>query len=646
MLFRNPEVLYFLILLLVPVFVHLFQLQKYQKIAFTNVAFLKKISMQTRKSSRLKKWLILLTRILLFLGIIFGFSQPYFPSDNKDSGSQKIWVYLDNSISLNSLGKKGELLRTFTTDISENIKEDYEINFLTNDDFYKNIGARKLKSILKNVSYSNQNTSLESILLKMDTHSSNTSDNIYLISDFQNINESDFTDVNRYFKLVSDVPEVQNNVSIDSLLVTGSTNSEIDLKVFITNHSTDKISLPFSFYVNNTLSTKQSVTVDKKEVKSFEINLEKKPLMLGEIRMNYQDTFLFDNSFYFVLDFRSKIKVLSIGEKSNYLSKIYVSDKFEFNSISQNEVNYNLLKDQQFVILNEVESVSKVLRNNLIDYLSDGGNLFVIPAVNADVNSYNMLFKEFNLGSIKNLVRDSVQITRIEFSHPIFSDVFSKKVQNFEYPSVYSRYPSDFKGNPILGLSNKNAFIEELNTKNGKIFWCSSPINEKNSNFIRSPLIVPTLYNLAFQNNNLAKPYYYTGNQLKLNIPIALQQDEILKISKDQQEFIPLQQTRFSSVDITLDRTVDRKGFYAILKGKDTVQQFALNIEPSESTHNHLDLALVAKSNINVEVLGSIEALFEEINEKNKDVELWKLFLVLAIVSLCFEILILKFFKT
>ena len=47
MQFKYPEILYFLGLLIIPILVHLFQLQKFKKIAFTNVAFLQKIVHET-----------------------------------------------------------------------------------------------------------------------------------------------------------------------------------------------------------------------------------------------------------------------------------------------------------------------------------------------------------------------------------------------------------------------------------------------------------------------------------------------------------------------------------------------------------------------------------------------------------------------
>ena len=116
MQFKIPEILYFLTLLIIPLLVHLFQLQKYVKVPFTNVAFLQKILQQNRKSSRIKKWLLLVTRLLLLTAIIFAFSQPYF-SNKKADLKQHHFIYLDNSLSTNTMGERGNLLQIAAQDI-------------------------------------------------------------------------------------------------------------------------------------------------------------------------------------------------------------------------------------------------------------------------------------------------------------------------------------------------------------------------------------------------------------------------------------------------------------------------------------------------------------------------------------------------
>ena len=95
MLFKNPEILYFLFLLIIPVIIHLFQLQRFEKIAFTNVKLLKEIKQQTRKSSQLKKLLLLLTRLLLLASLIIAFAQPYLKKKNTLQ-HKETYIYLDN----------------------------------------------------------------------------------------------------------------------------------------------------------------------------------------------------------------------------------------------------------------------------------------------------------------------------------------------------------------------------------------------------------------------------------------------------------------------------------------------------------------------------------------------------------------------
>ena len=122
MYFKNPEVLYFLVLLIIPILVHLFQLQKFVKVPFSNVAFLQKLVQETRKSSRIKKWLILIIRLLLFTAIILAFSQPYL-SNKKADLKQHNFIYLDNSLSTNTKGKKGNLLKISAQEIIESMPQ-------------------------------------------------------------------------------------------------------------------------------------------------------------------------------------------------------------------------------------------------------------------------------------------------------------------------------------------------------------------------------------------------------------------------------------------------------------------------------------------------------------------------------------------
>ena len=148
MQFKHPELLYALFLLLIPIIVHLFQLRKFQKVAFTNVAFLKEATLQTRKSSQIKKWLILLTRLLLLAALVFAFAQPFTSKSNSFKTEKETVIYLDNSFSMQAKGNQGELLKRAIQDIITNVPEDENISIITNDDVFKNTSLKAIKNDL------------------------------------------------------------------------------------------------------------------------------------------------------------------------------------------------------------------------------------------------------------------------------------------------------------------------------------------------------------------------------------------------------------------------------------------------------------------------------------------------------------------
>ncbi|HRZ30851.1 MAG TPA: VWA domain-containing protein, partial [Flavobacterium sp.] len=131
MQFKHPEILYFLFLLVLPILVHLFQLRRFKKEYFTNVKFLKELSIQTRKSSQLKKWLLLLTRLFLLTALIFAFAQPFFKAKDSKGVNNELYIILDNSFSMQAKGKQGELLKRAVQELLENIPENKTFSLLT-----------------------------------------------------------------------------------------------------------------------------------------------------------------------------------------------------------------------------------------------------------------------------------------------------------------------------------------------------------------------------------------------------------------------------------------------------------------------------------------------------------------------------------
>jgi hypothetical protein len=113
MQFKHPEILYFLFLL-IPLLVHLFQFRRFKKY-FTNVRFLAALSVQTRKSSKIKNGCYLAADYCY--PYYHRFCATLFCSKDKENATNEMYI-LDNS-SMQAKGKQGELLKRAVQELLE-----------------------------------------------------------------------------------------------------------------------------------------------------------------------------------------------------------------------------------------------------------------------------------------------------------------------------------------------------------------------------------------------------------------------------------------------------------------------------------------------------------------------------------------------
>ena len=372
--FKNPEILYLLALLIIPVLVHLFQLQKFVKTPFTNVSFMHKIIQQTRQSSRIKKWLILATRLLLFSTIIIAFSQPYI-SNKKASVKQHNYIYLDNSLSTNTKGKRGDLLQVSAQDIIKHASDKDEYSLLTNSNFYPKKTKNELKNILLKIKNTAKKIDIYTVLLKFDTEIKDKTkdlDEIILISYFQNTYKNEFTNVTPIFSAIKLTPIIKNNISIDSIFLSNLNTDSFTLNVLVINQGKPKKNIPIAIYNHSKLISKRSTSFEKNAYKTIEFKIKNQKEFTGKISSNFSDLYHFDNTLYFTLKNNQKINVLSIGKNADFLTKIYNKKEFNFNQSTPQNTDYNSISKQQLIVLNEIENIPDVLIKKMKDFSQNG----------------------------------------------------------------------------------------------------------------------------------------------------------------------------------------------------------------------------------------------------------------------------------
>ncbi|MDT0644045.1 BatA domain-containing protein [Zunongwangia sp. F363] len=641
MYFKYPELLYALFLLIIPFIVHLFQLRRFQKEDFTNVKFLKKISRQTRKSSHLKKWLILLVRCLTLACIILAFAQPYFPSSEKALQSKSTLFYLDNSFSMQASGKNGELLPAAVQGLLKNIPEEGKFNLLTNDDSFLNTNVAEIRNILQEIDYSATAMNFDNLKLRAAGFFENNpadNHNFILISDFQQSSGIDEDLVNEAdIKLVPLQPENVQNISLDSAFIAERDPDKIKLQVLLS--ATGNVEEQISVSVSNgkTLLGKSAVNFAEKDTASLSFSLSSELIANGIIQI--EDNGLeYDNQLFFNIASSPAIQTVLLSEKGNsFLKRIYTEPEFSLSTFSFSGIDYNSLSQAGLIILEEPESIPVSLSEILGKRMEEGAVVVLLPSMSGNINSYNSFLADTQAPHYTNLVAQERLVTGIRFGHPLFNAVFEEEVNNFQYPKVNTYYKLNSPGSMALQYQNNDAFL----TQQGQLFLFTAALNVENSNFRNSPLVVPTFYNIGRMALQRLKLYYQLNKNNVIDIPVSSAKDEVLTISSEEENFIPQQQSFSEKIQITTDDLPETAGNYQVLYRDETIEQLSYNYNRSESELQYINMETLE----NADVIDGLDTYFENENALSEIHALWKWFVIFALVFLLLEMLLLKFLK-
>ena len=641
MQFEHPEFFYALFLLLIPIIVHFFQLRKFQKIAFTNVSFLKAAILKKRKSSKIKKWLILSTRLLIFASIILAFAQPFTSKIDVNKTKKETVIYLDNSFSMEAKGTKGTLLKRAVQDIINHVEENQNISLLTNNTVYKNTSIKAIKNDLLQLEYSSNTLPTNAALLKSNSlfsKQANSIKNLVFISDFQDHKAKiGFkTDSLTNLYLVKLRPVMANNISVDSAYISNTTATNIQLKVKLKQRGKSAKSLPVSLFNNDTLIAKTSVEILDEASTTFSLPLH--TIINGKIAIS--DAYLqFDNSLYFNINKGSKINVLAINEAEDwFLKRIYTATEFNYMSALKDDLNYNYIENQHLIVLNELDIIPNALVSALKLFTNQGGYIIIIPSKNITIPSYNELLLNYEL-KFNDIVNIEKRITSINYTHPLYSNgVFEKQVKNFQYPKVNGFYNLALNtASAVLQFEDGRPFLCE--NKNAFVF--TSALNRENSSFKNAPLIVPTLYNIGKYSFKIPKLYYTIGKENTFDVNTKLQQDDILSLVNKTMNIIPKQQYFNNKVVINTSKNPSVANTYSIQNKNKTIKNVSYNYDRYESNLTYQDISTYKNSTQS----DSVTEIFNIIKSDTKVNHLWKWFVIFALIFLIIEMLILKYFK-
>ena len=677
--FLHPTFLYALFTVLIPVIIHLFNFRTYKTVYFSNVQFLKNIKQESKSKSDLKHLLILLMRILAIAALVFAFARPFIPLGKQISAPSQniIGIYIDNSFSTEAESKYGKILeveKKKALEIAKAYPEDVEFLFLTNDFDLKHqhfVSKEQFKDFVLETKTSPIVRKTSSLVSKMKTIFNDFKKknySIYLISDFQK-SSSDIDliepDSSTYITFVPILSEKTDNLFIDSVWFENPNRpvNQIDeINISIRNTSDETYTqMPLKLFINDSLKSTGSFTINAHSQTNEKIHFlnNKTGIVNGKVEIS-DFPITYDNVFYFNYNLNDTNKILIIRENNSpnkFINTVFSgmrnvslktvsvknADNFDFN-------NFNV------IISDGLIQIPENLKSGFLDFSRDGGILIIFPVTNCKITSYNNFFNEANLNYITGIDTAEIEAEKLNYDSKILRNVFKKKEKNTDMPFILKRVNfsnlTSIDEDVILYSEKNDKLISSATYGNGIIFTFAVNADKSSGNLVYHPLWVSLLYNMVFYNTAGKNIYFIIGNDFV--IPAKNKEtntDNTFHIVNNTADIIPQSINTGNNYKLFINDNIQRAGHYDVLFGNKIIKGISLNYNRKESDLNHYTYKELENyssdfSEKNFSVLNANKELLKEtLINKNQGTRLEKLFLILALLFIAFEILIIKLLK-
>ncbi len=686
MTFLNPAVLFGLLAAGIPIVIHLLNLRKLKKIEFSTLIFLKELKKNKIRKIQLKQWLLLALRILVILFLVLAFSRPTIKGisiGGTTSLAKTTAVFiLDDTYSMSVVGDNGSyfnqaksLLRTHLEQLHAG--DDAAIVLLSDLNrqpvpLSKDIVS--LKKQLEDIHISSVSGYLHPSMVKAASlfgQSNNFNKELYLFTDMQ---KTELMKDSAYSNLGELLNERVNiylfpfkgkeifNIGIDSLklntVVLGK-DKPFQVSVFLTNYSdAESRNTVVSLFLNGDRTAQKGISLSAH--KSTELQLEstfKKSGIQSIVAEIEDDAITLDNKSYASVVVPEKINIgifqndkndsrfLRMALEAGDSSRTFVFDERNIAQLSYaNLMNYDAI----FLF----GSSKNLPADRLMQYLSNKGNIFAAPGAATSLDDFNSTLSSLGLPLGKEARKANnkswayEEFSSIDFTHPMLKGIFkNNSAPGVESPQFYSHFiiGSDGTAKSIVTLSDKSALLSEFKRGGGRILVFASAMNPEWTNFPYKSFFVPFAFSSVFylSSQRTEEVQRFTGETIL--IPQNKGKSGSIKIIRpDKTEDILLGGKKEYETDPGYTKT-NIPGNYDFILDKNARYEVPVNHNPVESStesysENELKTYL-SKLNFkgNIKTILPQENGIEKINQARYGSELWRLFVMLALITSLIE---------
>lgn len=539
--FLNPQYLYFLPVILIPLIIHLLFRKRLKEIKFSSLYLIKEIALKKNKKIKTQNILLLIIRTLLLLALLSLFLVPFTSNIEKfnPDNDSKFFIIFDNSPStassttgFTSFEKNKANINKLLSSVPQNSKV-----YIKTVDLKKEFSgtSNNAKNFVEILSVSSSNLDDEKISQTADSVLSEDNYNnfLYYFTDgSENILNYKYSNSISKFLIVPEIENTieHNNISIDSLLVTYH-DGESTLSAYLSNTSENEVATFAEFFIGNNKVYEENIVLKSLEKQNviFKHSTSSEKIEKGYIKLS-ADSNNEDNIFYFTLRPNKEIDVLSVSIDANiskYLDAVFKTPvkgvDFTFKNVDIKEFNSLNIDNFEVILIPDFQTLSDYSVSRLKQFTEKGKTVILFLSKNLDTANYNSIISQkLNIPQITNIYNNLDNsfktIDYFDNNSPIFNGVFTKN----EMPSsveIYSHYVIENKGKNLL-ISQNNPIMVKSKLKDGNIFTITTGLSKKSSNLTENGFIVPLLLNSSlniFNETETTERAFYPYNTVLTN---------------------------------------------------------------------------------------------------------------------------------
>lgn len=702
MTFLNPLLLLGLAAAAIPLIIHLFNFRRPKRISFSSLAFLNELKKSTMQRVRVKQWLLLALRTLAIAALAFSFARPTLDGSLAGligaGGRTTAALVLDHSTSMTLRDGSGAYLdqvKSIATELLADFESGDELILVphpstgASGDAYQNAGAA-IDAIngLEPQEGSDPLTKSIQRAANLLADKANLNRVLYVLSDFQTSSLSDSSALS----IPDDVRLVllpvgtdgRGNLSVSEISVLSqivASGQPVRIEARFTNFgSEDALGVVSSVFLGDVRVGQANLDIPagSSATAQFVVTPRETGWLAGRVELD-DNQFLYDNARNFTLLVPAVRNVLVVNGRnapSRYvqlgLSSALVPDavRFETTEISETGLAAASLGQYDSVILNGVTTFSSGEQSALKSYVQGGGGVLIFPADGIQISDYNELLAELEGGRIASLPESSTDgltvgvFEQVDTDHPLFEGMFepdpSGKTPQLEQPVIYKALtyaPGSATEQSVIGLSGGVPFLQEIRSGQGSVLLFAVEAGIRWSDFAVRGLFLPMLYRSLYYlsaTGSVSGEGFPVEGSLQLRLAGVDGNQTIVVVDETGEEFIPDQRTVQGAKVADLSGPFFIPGIYSVEVDGEVMRRVVVHpsekesnlvlMNPEDATTELSKLGAASVSVLNLSLTGT-ERLDDQLKEARTGIELWNVFLGLALIFLVLEMIVSKLWK-